>query len=106
MPNVGSRARKGKAETLSTLDRQNINRVLQQDPDFLLKLGMWGRTSGELKEIQMSIVLTVATYAAGGWNKIPSHKQARHVVDALNTANEAGFTGKTELELSEEIEPT
>lgn len=104
LPNVGSRAKKGKAEQLSTLDRQNINRVIQQGPDFLLKLGMWGRTSGELKEIQISIVLTVATYAAGGWNKIPSHKQAKHVVDALNIAQAAGFTGKTEEELSQELE--
>jgi len=47
--------------------------------------------------MQISIVLTVATYAGGGWDKIPSHKQAKHVVAALDIAKEAGFTGKTEV---------
>ncbi len=101
LPNVGGRAKKGRAEQLSTLDRQNINRVLQQNPDYLLRLGMWGRTTGQLKEIQISIVLTVATYAAGGWEKIPSHKQAKHVVDALNVAKEHGFAENIELGLSD-----
>lgn len=100
LPNVGGRAREGKADQLSTLDRQNINRVMRQEPDYLLRLGMWGRESGELKEIQIIIVLTVATYAAGGWVKIPSHKQAKHVVDALSIAKEAGLTGKSELDSS------
>jgi len=92
LPNVGKRAKSSKAEELSTLDRQNINRVIQQGPEYLLQLGMWGRKSKELKEIQIGIVLTVATYAGGGWDKIPSHKQAKHVVAALDIAKEAGFT--------------
>ena len=91
LPNVGARAKSGRAEELSTIDRLNINRVMQQEPEYLLRLGMWGRRSGELKEIQIGIVLTVATYAGGGWEKIPSHKQAKHVVAALDVAEEAGF---------------
>ncbi len=96
LPTVGSRAKKGKAEQLSTLDRQNINRVIQQNAEFLLQLGIWGRKTGELNEIQISILLTVATYSAGGWNKIPSHKQAKHVVVALDTAKTAGFSCTSE----------
>jgi hypothetical protein len=96
LPTVGSQAKNGKAEELSTIDRQNINRVIQQDAAFLLQLGMWGRKSGELKEIQIGVVLTVATYAGGGWQKIPSHKQAKLVVLALDVAKEMGFTGTAE----------
>lgn len=94
LPTVGARAKIGKAEQLSALDRYNINRVIQQDAEFLLQLGMWGKKNGELKEIQINIVMTVATYAGGGWDNIPSHKQAKHVATALDIAKKAGFTGK------------
>lgn len=105
LPTVGSRVKSGKAEELSTLDRQNINRTLQQDANFLLALGMWGKKSGELKDIQINIVLTVATYAGGAWQNIPSHKQAKHVVAALEIAKEAGFAGRAEEEAELEPEP-
>ncbi|MBY7835407.1 AIPR family protein [Vibrio fluvialis] len=94
LPTVGRRAKSGKAAQLSALDRQNINRVIQQDAEFLLQLGMWGKKNGTLKEIQISIVLTVATYAGGGWEQIPSHKQAKYVVAALDIAKQAGFIVK------------
>jgi len=91
LPNVGSHAKKGNVDQLSTLDRHNINRIIQQDPEYLMKLGIWGRKSGELKQMQIGIVLTVASYAAAGWEKIPSHKQAKHVIAALDIAENAGF---------------
>jgi hypothetical protein len=99
LPNVGGRARKGRAQELTTIDRQNINRVLQNRAEDLMAIGIWGRTSGKLSEIQIGIVLTVATYAADGWEKIPSHKQAKHVVAALELASQEGFTGKKDDEL-------
>ena len=52
---------------------------------------MWGKKTGALEEIQLSIVLTIASYAAGGWEKIPSHKQSKHAVAAINVAKELGF---------------
>ena len=91
LPTVGSKARKGKANELSTLDRQNINRVVQQEADYWWQLGLWGKKTGALEEIQLSIVLTIASYAAGGWDKIPSHKQSKHAVAAINVAKERGF---------------
>ena len=91
LPTVGSKARKGKANELSTLDRQNINRVVQQEADYWWQLGLWGKKTGALEEIQLSIVLTIASYAAGGWEKIPSHKQSKHAVAAINVAKERGF---------------
>jgi hypothetical protein len=100
LPTVGKVARGGRAAELSTLDRQNINRVIRQKPEFLLQLGMWGKKTGELEQIQIDIVLTVSTYAAGGWMKIPSHKQAGHVVSALEIAKEANFVG-AEQQMSE-----
>jgi hypothetical protein len=96
LPTVGKKAKSGRADELSTLDRQNINRVIRQKAEFLLQLGMWGKKTGELEEIQINIVLTAATYAGGGWDKIPSHKQAKHIVAALDIAKQADFRGSAE----------
>ncbi len=95
LPTVGSAARRGKADKLSTIDRQNINRVIQHDADFWWHLGLWGRKSGMLKEIQVNIIHTIATYAAGEWEKIPSAKQSKQCVTALDIAKDEGFTSMT-----------
>lgn len=100
LPTVGSAARKGKADLISTIDRQNINRVIQHDADFWWKLGIWGRKSGMLKEIQINIILTIASYAAGEWEKIPSAKQSKHCVAALGIANKEMFN-REELDKEE-----
>lgn len=96
LPTVGKIARNGNSHQLSTIDRQNINRVLQHDADFWWKLGIWGIKTGLLKEIQVSIIHSIASYAAGDWEKIPSAKQSKHCVAALEIAKRENFVDKND----------
>jgi len=91
LPNVGHSAKNGKAKELTTVDRQNINRVLQRSADFWWKLSVWGRETKELEKIHIDIISTLATYARDSWEKIPSHKQARQAIRALDIAEEIGY---------------
>jgi len=97
LPTVGSAARRGKADKLTTIDRQNINKVLQHDKEFWWRLGIWGQETGNLKEIQISIILTIASYAAGDWEKIPSAKQSKHCVAALDISKQERFSPTEEM---------
>lgn len=102
LPTVGSSVKNGKVVKLSTIDRQNINRVIQHEANFWWNLSLWGKKTGALKDLQISIIHTIASYAAGEWEKIPSAKQSKHCVAALDIAKREGFNTqdviKTELE--------
>jgi hypothetical protein len=50
----------------------------------------WGAKSGELKAWQVGIASTLAGYAAAGWSKVPSKKQAAHGLEMLSIADESG----------------
>jgi len=91
LPTVGQGARNGNPDQLSTIDRQNINKVLQHDADYWWNLGIWGHKTGLLKDFQVSIVHSIASYAAGDWEKIPSAKQSKHCVAALEIAKRENF---------------
>ena len=86
LPNVGYAAHKG-AVSLNREDRENIARVMQVGKDEWRKLSDWGQESGQLKEWQYGIALTLSGYAAGGWKKIPSAKQARQAVKILEASS-------------------
>jgi len=92
LPTVGRNAKNGNAAQLSTIDRQNINKVIQHDADFWWNLGVWGHKTGQLKEIQINIIHSIASYAAGDWEKIPSAKQSKHCVAALDIAKRENFS--------------
>ncbi|MDC0082497.1 AIPR family protein [Emcibacteraceae bacterium] len=96
LPTVGKKARSGKADKLSTIDRQNINRVLQHNADFWWRLGIWGRKTNLLSEIQLNIIHSISGYAKDDWEKIPSAKQSKHCVRALEVAKEENFSHEDE----------
>ena len=60
--------------------QNNIARCLQIDASTWLKIQIWGSESGQLKEWQIGIANTLSGYAALGWAKKPSEKQAKHAV--------------------------
>ena len=95
LPNVGRAAKKGKL-VLSTVDRQNINKVMQHDADTWWEIGKWAKKASSLKEFQIGIVMTIATYAADDWKKIPSAKQSKYAVEVLQIAEEEGLLHKEE----------
>jgi hypothetical protein len=87
LPTVGSEAGK-RGHGLSPADRENIARVMQVTPEQWLYLVSWGGRSGELKDWQVGIASTLASYAATGWSKVPSVKQARQGVEMLSLATD------------------
>jgi hypothetical protein len=85
LPNVGRDA-KVKNLQLTPEDRENIAKVMLVPDKVWLDIHRWGRTDGNLEEWQYGIAHTLVEYAAGGWAKVPSRKQATHAVAILEKA--------------------
>jgi hypothetical protein len=83
---------------ISNEDLDSIERVRQVDGPTWLKISAWGSRSGLLQKWQYGIAHTLAGYAAGGWTRGPSPKQARHAVTILNLAAEHGVLEPDRLE--------
>jgi len=82
LPTVGnSDGRRG--ENLTSSDRENIAQVKRITPAEWIEIAGWGSQTGHLKDWQIGIATTLASYAAGGWSKVPSRKQALHAVGIL-----------------------
>ena len=75
---------------ISHEDLQSIERCRQVDGETWLKIHAWGTRSGNLERWQSGIAHTLAGYAASGWTRGPSPKQARQAVKILNLAAEHG----------------
>lgn len=76
-------------EQLSPQDYENIDACKQVSGEEWLRIHAWGRKTGKLQKWQVGIAHTLAGYAAGGWDKGPSPKQARHGVAIAKLAAEA-----------------
>ena len=87
LPTVGdSDGRRG--ENLTSSDRENIAQVMQITAAEWIEISGWGSQTGHLKDWQIGIATTLASYAAGAWSKVPSRKQAMHAVEILRVAHE------------------
>lgn len=84
----GSAAAAGQA--LSPGDLELVRRVMQLTAEQILKVGERGRQSGLLHWKVAAICQTVASYAAGSWQRRPSVKQSRIVIDAMDKLIGAG----------------
>ncbi|CAA9325699.1 MAG: FIG01232333: hypothetical protein [uncultured Gemmatimonadetes bacterium] len=89
LPNVGALSERTGAGLTAT-DREHIARVMQIEPAEWLHLCAWGAQTQELKEWQTGIAGTLATYAAAGWVKVPSKKQAFQAIEILRIADQCG----------------
>jgi hypothetical protein len=87
LPNVGESAGR-RGENLSTSDRENIARVMQVPAEEWINICGWGSRNNTLLEWQIGIATTLASYAATGWTKVPSRKQALQGVEILRIAEE------------------
>jgi AIPR protein len=63
--------------------QSNVARCLQADAQKWFRIQLWGNETQELKPWQIGIANTLAGYAAQGWTKKPSEKQAKHGVAIL-----------------------
>jgi len=69
--------------------QNNMARCMQVDAATWLKIQIWGSESKQLVFWQTGIANTLSGYAATGWQKKPSEKQARHAVAMLDLFEKA-----------------
>ena len=87
LPTVGDQAGQ-RGVNLTPLDRENIARVMQISPEQWIGISGWGARSNRLQGWQIGIATTLAGYAATGWAKVPSKKQALQAAEILRIAEE------------------
>ena len=87
----GKLGKGNKEETISPDDFKNIEICKEIDGATWLAIHAWGKKTGELQRWQYGIAHTLAGYAAEGWTKGPSTKQARHGVAIIDLARSAGL---------------
>jgi len=69
--------------------QSNVARCLQADAQKWLRIQLWGNESQQLQPWQIGIANTLGGYAAQGWTKKPSEKQAKHAVVILEAFERA-----------------
>lgn len=77
------------SEHLTPQDYENIDACKKVSGEEWLRIHAWGRKTGKLQRWQIGIAHTLASYAASGWDKGPSAKQARHGVAIVKLVSEA-----------------
>lgn len=90
IPTKSSSAGDKNVDLLSAEDRENIARAMQISAEEWVRMSGWGAESHLLKPWQCGIATTLAAYAAAGWSRIPSDKQARQgvlIVRAFESAH-------------------
>jgi AIPR protein len=80
-----------KVATLSSDERASIAECMKLSPAQWFSLHLWGGQNSNLAEWQIGIAHTLSRYASGGWQRMPSVKQARQAIRILETAREHGF---------------
>lgn len=78
-------------ETHSAVDYERINRCMQIPSSTWLEVAERGQKTGTIHWTVAGICRTLAGYAAGGWEKKPSAKQAKPALDAMLAAERAGL---------------
>lgn len=88
--------------TLTPDDLDHIAICKTADGPTWFRIHGWGTRTGMLKDWEAGIAHTLSSYAAGGWERGPSPKQARHGAIILRMAEDNGGVSETApLEASE-----
>ena len=87
---LGADAALGRGEELSAGDHNNVARCLEFDAARWLAAVNWARQSGDFPDLTINVAATLAGYAAQGWTKTPSAKQAKHGAAIIEAARAAG----------------
>ncbi|RVE96402.1 AIPR protein [Sinorhizobium meliloti] len=89
-PQVGNVADSGRnGQVLSADDFGRIRRCMEVDSGTWLQAAELGQRTRVVHWKTAGILRTLASYAAGGWEKKPSVKQARFALEALQTVRDA-----------------
>lgn len=84
----------GDGQELSTLDHNNVARCLEVDATNWLASVNWAKQSGKFSDLTMNVAATLAGYAAQGWTRMPSPRQAKHGVAIIEAARSAGILSR------------
>lgn len=95
LPTVGS-VKGMQGVGLTHLDRENIAKAMQLSGDQWLSVHRWA-TEKELHYSMSGIALTLSGYAANGWQKVPSAKQAKQAVKMIEMASEDGLFAEEDM---------
>jgi len=87
-------ATSGNGQELSTRDHNNVARCLEVDAANWLAGVNWARQSGKFSDLTMNVAATLAGYAAQGWTRMPSPKQAKHGAAIIEAARSAGILSR------------
>lgn len=77
---------------VSAETENSIARCLEIDAATWFKIQLWGSETGNLKEWQIGIANTLAGYAAQGWKRKPSEKQAMRAMEFMEIYKEVSKT--------------
>ncbi|MCJ8158591.1 AIPR family protein [Sphingomonas sp. LaA6.9] len=86
-------AEKHAGPALSVEDFERIRRCMEVDSATWMQAAELGQRSKTIHWKTAGILRTLAGYAAGGWDKRPSTKQAKPALDALQAVRHAGLLG-------------
>jgi hypothetical protein len=78
-------------EGLSTTDHNNIARCMEVSAPQWIAAVNWAKGCGRFETITIQVAATLAGYAAQGWPKPPSSKQARHGAEIIEAARSVGI---------------
>jgi hypothetical protein len=78
------------AEDFSSLDHNNAARCMELNATQWMAIVAWGNGPGDLEKWQLGVATTLASYAAQGWTRTPSQKQAKHGAAIIESARAAG----------------
>jgi hypothetical protein len=81
--------------THSVVDYERIARSMQISSAVWLEVAERGQKTQTIHWKVAGICRTLAGYAAGGWERKPSAKQAKHALDAYLAVERAGLIGKS-----------
>jgi len=95
LPTVGS-AKGRQGVGLTHLDRENIAKTMQISAEEWLGVHKWA-TEKELHYSMSGIALTLSGYAANGWQKVPSAKQAKQAVKMAQMASDDGLFANEDI---------
>jgi hypothetical protein len=79
--------------TVSVADYERIAQCLEVSGTLWLEVAERGQQAGVVHWRVAGICRTLASYAAGGWQRKPSPKQAKPALEALQAARQAGVIG-------------
>jgi hypothetical protein len=77
-------------DDLNNSDHNNIAICRELSERQWLAVSTWGQARGTLEEWQRGLARTLAGYAAEGWKKMPSKKQAKHGARMVEASRKEG----------------